>query len=372
MALFFLNGAVFSSWYARLPAIQADIGLGPGALGIALLGAPLGLLLAQPLAGAVIARRGSRMLLHAAPLYLMAAVLPALAGAAGTLLLAVLVVGAANGVLDIAMNAQGLGVERALRRRLINALHAAFSFGALTGAGAAGLAAAWDLDPLAHLALWVGAGALASVPVTRLLLPDGADARPEAPRFARPSRRLGALGAIAFCALLAEGAVFDWSAVYLARDAGAPEGLAPVGLAAFSGAMGLGRLTGDRLATGLGDARAAGWGAGLAALGLACALAVASPAAGIAGFAVMGLGLSVVFPLVLRASGRDAEGAGPALAAVSTVGYMGFLSGPAVIGLLAESAGLRAALVLVPVLCLVAALLTPHIGGRRARTPAPA
>ena len=128
--VFFLSGAVFTSWYARLPAIQAELELTPGELGVALLGAPVALLLAQPVVGAVAARRGSRTLVAVAPLYIAAVVLPALAVNAVTLLVATFIVGAASGSLDIAMNAQGVAVERAAGRRLFNSFHAAFSFGA--------------------------------------------------------------------------------------------------------------------------------------------------------------------------------------------------------------------------------------------------
>ena len=357
---FFLNGAVFSSWYARLPAIQDRLDLSPGELGIALLGAPVGLLVAQPAIGALAARTGSRLVVAAAPLYLGAVVLPALAVDTATLLLAVVVVGAANGVLDIAMNAQGLAVERASGRRLFSSLHAAFSFGALAGAGGAAAAAAADIAPLPHLAASAVVGAALAAALTPGLLRDRGDA--DAPRFARPSRRLAALGVVAFCALLAEGAVFDWSGVYFTTQAGASAGLAPLGLAAFSLFMGVGRLGADRTAARIGSTLTARTGALLAALGLGVALALATPAAAIAGFALMGLGLSAVFPLTLRASGFTGQPAAPSLAAVSTLGYGGFLAGPPVIGLLAEATDLRSALALVCFLCTVAAALATHIG----------
>ena len=237
---FFLNGAVFSSWYARLPSIQERLELSPGELGIALLGAPVGLLVAQPVIGALAARVGSRPIVAAAPLYLGAVVLPALAIDTATLLLAVVVVGAANGVLDIAMNAQGLAVERASGRRLFSSLHAAFSFGALAGAVFAAAATAAEVAPLAHLATSAVLGAALGAALAPGLMRDRGN--PHAARFARPSRRLAALGVIAFCALLAEGAVFDWSGVYLSTQAGASAALAPLGLAAFSLFMGAGRL----------------------------------------------------------------------------------------------------------------------------------
>jgi len=357
---FFLNGAVFSSWYARLPSIQERLELSPGELGIALLGAPVGLLVAQPVIGALAARVGSRPIVAAAPLYLGAVVLPALAIDTATLLLAVVVVGAANGVLDIAMNAQGLAVERASGRRLFSSLHAAFSFGALAGAGLAAAAVAADVAPPAHLATSAVLGAALAAALAPGLLRDRGD--PNAARFARPSRRLAALGVIAFCALLAEGAVFDWSGVYLSTQAGASSALAPLGLAAFSLFMGAGRLGADRVAASVGSTSIARSGALLAALGLGVALGVATPAAAILGFALMGLGLSAVFPLTLRAAGLAGQHAAPSLAAVSTLGYGGFLTGPPVIGLLAEATDLRSALALVCVLCVVAAALATHVG----------
>jgi len=367
--IFFLNGAVFASWYARLPEIQEGLEIGPGALGIALLGAPLGLLLAQPLAGAVVARRGSRPLLAAAPPIMATVVLPALAADTATLLAATAVVGAANGTLDIAMNAQGMALERAGQRHILGSLHAAFSFGALTGAGLAGLAIAAGLPPVAHLAACAAAGAAVAVIASRHLLPAAADARPGAPRLARPSAQLTALGAIAFCALLAEGSVFDWSAIYLASEAGASDALAPAGLAAFSLAMGVGRLASDALAARHGGPRVARASGVVAAAGLALALGLATPAGGVAGFALMGIGLSALFPLSLRAAGQDPERSGPALAAVSTVGYAGFLTGPPAIGLLAEATDLRTALAPVCLLLLLAAALATHL---RRPVPAPA
>jgi MFS family permease len=337
-----------------VPAIQQQLDLSPGELGIALFGAPAGLLAAQPLAGALTVRHGSRPLVAAAPLYVIAVVLPALADDMVTLLLALIVVGAANGVLDIAMNIQGVAVERKLGVRLFSSLHAAMSFGVLAGAGSAAAVAAAGVDPLPHLAVDGAVSAVAAALLARGLVRD--DGRAEGPRFARPSRRLAALGVIAFCALMAEGSVFDWSGVYLADEAGAAAGVAPLGLTAFSLTMGVGRLAGDALAERIGAGTAVRGGALLAALGMGLALSFPEPIAAIAGFAVMGAGLSVVFPLSLRAAGMHGEGAGPDLAAVSTVGYVGFLAGPPLIGWLADASSLQTALALVCGLCLVAAL----------------
>jgi MFS family permease len=368
-AVFFLNGIVFVSWYSRLPDIQEELDIGNGELGLALLGAPVGLLLAMPLAGAAAATVGSRPLVLAAPLWLSAVVLPALAVDVATLALATFVVGAMNGVLDISMNIQGLAVERAGSKRIFNSLHAAFSFGALGGALAGGAAAAAGLEPLTHLAIIAAVGAIASAIASRGLLPAGAEPRSEGPRLARPSRRLAALGAVAFCTLLAEGAVFDWSGIYLKREVDASAALVPAGLAAFNLSMAFGRLGADRVSERFGSASVGRAGGLLAAVGLGGALALGTPVGAIAGFAVMGLGVAALFPLALRAAGYDAEVAGPAVAAVSGLGYVGFLIGPPTIGLLAEAIGLTAALGLVCVLLALAAALAGHLSPR-ARAPA--
>jgi len=362
-AVFFLNGASFSSWYSRLPAIQERLDLGPGAVGLALLGAPLGLLIAQPAVGAMITRHGSRPLVAAAPLWLAAVILPALATNTLTLFVAVTLVGAANGALDISMNAQGLAVERAAGRRLFSSLHAAFSFGALAGAGLAGMVAGLGVPPLAHLAGTAVIAAAAALVIIRGLLPDRPDGGQAGPRIARPSRRLAVYGGIAFCVLLAEGAVFDWSGIYLATDQRAGAGLAPIGLAAFSLTMGVGRLLADPAADRFGESAVARGGAMAGAAGLGLALATGSVAASIAGFAVMGLGLAAVFPLTLRAAARSPATAGPDLAAVSTFGYLGLFLGPPAIGILAEVTSLRAALLLVCAACVLATIFVSRISG---------
>jgi predicted MFS family arabinose efflux permease len=367
--VFFLNGSVFASWYSRLPDIQERLDLGPGTLGLTLIGAPIGLLAAQPLTGALAATIGSRRLVAAAPLCLAAAAAPALAVNAPTLALGTFVAGAANGVLDVSMNVEGLAVERLTGKRIFNSLHAAFSFGALTGAALGGLAAAAGVDPLRHVAIVVGLGAAASMLASRGLPPAEAEPRPQGPRFARPSRRLAGLGAIAFCALLAEGAVFDWSGIYIRTETDAAVGLAAAGLAAFNLAMGFGRLTADGLAERLGSPTLGRWGALVAAAGLGAGLIAGTAAGAIAGFAVMGIGLAAVFPLALRAAGYDPAISGPAVAAVSSVGYAGFLTGPPAIGLLAELLGLGGALGCVCALLVVAAALAGHLS-TQVRAPA--
>jgi MFS family permease len=369
-AVFLVNGAVFASLFARLPAIKDELEVSEGELGLALLFSMVGLVVAQLLAGAAVVRWGvKRTMGVVGPVYGLTATLPALAPSIETFALALLALGSANGALDLTMNAEGAAVERRYGRPIMSSLHAAFSFGALVGAGTGALIAGLDVEPEPHLAAVAAVAFAVAVVATRGLLPE----RPErgAPMLARPTKELAALGVLAFCVLLAEGSVADWSAIYLRESVETSEAVAAVGLAAFSLTMTVGRLFGDRLTAALGRSTLAGGGALLAAAGLALAVAIEQPAAGIAGFAAMGAGLATAFPLVVTAAANRPEAAsGAALAAVTTTGYSGFMVGPPLIGFVAEATTLRAALILPIALCLTAAILAPALGGKRTGQPA--
>jgi MFS family permease len=359
-AFFAVNGAAFASLFSRMPELQRQHALGDGTLGLVLLAGALALMVAQPLAGGWAARVGSRPLTVTGGLVYTA--LLALPGAAPTpvlFCLAIIAIGASSGVLDVSMNAQAIAVSRRHPREIFASFHAAFSFGALAGAAAGSLAAGTGLRPAAHLAIVAVVLVAVLLLVRPGLLPAGADARADAALFARPTRALAALGVLAFCALLAEGSVGDWSAILLDRETEAGPSLAALGLGAFSLTMGVGRLAADPLAERLGPATVIRGGGLLAAAGLAMALAGGSAASGIAGFAVMGVGLAGLFPIALNAAARGGAAAAPALAAVSTTGYAGFIAGPALIGLLSDATSLPAALALVGLLCLAAAALAP-------------
>ncbi len=357
-AVFALNGFLFGSMFSRLPAIQERTDIGDGQLGLALLCSMIGLLGAQVLGGALVARFGSRPLVLAGALACAAAQIPvALAGTLAALAGCFLLVGLANGVLDVSMNVHGLAVERKLGRPILATLHAGFSFGALAGAGAGGLVAAAGVGVKPHLVAAAAVGVVVALTAYRFLLPSEVDAAPEGPLVAKPTRALAAVGLFAFCVVLSEGAVNDWAAVYLKGDLDAGEGLAAAGLAAFSLTMGFGRLFGDRLAEWLGPVRLARGGAGLAAVGMTIAVVGGRQGTAIAAFAAMGVGLASLFPLSIRAASTRGETPGPAVAAVSAMGYVGFVTGPPTVGLLAELVGLRWALLLVAALCAAAAAL---------------
>ena len=348
---------VFSSFFARLPAVKAELGASDGQLGLALFCATGGLVLAQPLAGALIGRAGVRIPALAGIVgYAVGVLVAALAGSVALLAVVLFAVGFANGVLDVAVNVHGVAVERGLGRRVLSSMHAAFSFGVMAGAGGGALAAAASLDPEPHLAI-VAVVSVGTALAVAGRLPGAPVDRPRGPAFARPSGALAALGVAAFCVLLAEGAVTDWSAIYLTDETGAGEALAATGLTAFALLMALGRLGGDRVAESVGDVALVRGGSTLAAAGMGLALATAESVPSVVGFALMGVGLSATFPRIVAAAARVGGAAeAPAIGAVTGVGYAGLMAGPAAIGALSEVAGLRTALLLVVVLCVVSAL----------------
>jgi predicted MFS family arabinose efflux permease len=354
----------------RIPEAQEKLGLGEGALSIALLGAAVGALASMVVAGWLATRLGSRPVVGVCAVLLCLSLAPlALAPGLAILVAALVFAGASNGALDVSMNAQAVAVEERYGRPIMSSFHAAFSLGGLAGAAGGGLVAAGGVGIEPHL---LGVSVLGLVPVYflyRTLLPAEADRGGEMePAFVRPTRALVGLGAISFCVLLGEGAMSDWSAVYLKDTLGTGPGFAAAGYAAFSLAMAAGRLSGDALISRFGAANLVRVCGALAALGLGVSLLVGHPLLSLVGFACAGVGFSVVFPAALSAAGRSEEmPTGPALAAVSTSGYFGFLVGPPVIGFIAEGFGLGAGLFVVVALSAAIVLLAGAVGRKGAK-----
>jgi MFS family permease len=351
------------SWVARIPAVQARLGLDPGALGLALLGISVGAVLAMPSSGWLIARWGSRRVVETAGLAACALLIfPPLAPNGGLLWLSLACYGAAYGVLDVSMNTQAAAVETGYGRPIMSSFHGVFSVGGLAGSASAGFIASRGVASEPHLlGVAIVLAALALV-ARRWLLPPAADSQQSGPAFARPSQALAGLGAIAFCVLLAEGAIGDWSAVYLTTVLGAAAGVGAAGYAAFSVTMAAGRFAGDGLADRFGPVGLARGGGLLIALGMALTLLVERPLLAIAGFAIAGVGMAGLFPVALTAAGRT-PGMPPAtaIAAVATLGYLGFLAGPPAIGMAAQAAGLRVGLALIVALGLAVTLLARSV-----------
>jgi MFS family permease len=353
-ALFLMNGAFFGTWVSRIPAVQAERGLSHGALGLALLAMALGALVAMPLAGRFSARFGShRVSQICAVFYFLAlpmlAVSPGVALFVGTLFC----FGACHGGLDVAMNAQAVLVERRCGRPMMSSFHALFSVGGLAGAAIGGGAASCGISPRMHFAgAAVGLGVAAIAIAFPHLIDDREGTRRRANatlagRVAALPGDLFVLGFVAFSAMVGEGAMADWSGIFLRQTLHSNEGLAAAGYATFSIAMAGMRFFGDRISARIGPVNLVRLGGGLAICGMSVALTGFSPIAAIFGFACVGAGFATVVPMVFSAAGRASLAPGMAVATVTTVGYLGFLIGPPMIGFAAELFGLRCALALV-------------------------
>jgi MFS family permease len=366
--VFFVNGLVLASWVPHVPAAKDAHGLSDGALGLVLLAMAIGAVLAMPVAGWLVGRLGSRRMTSLAGVgFCLLLPLPLVSPNVAWLVLSLLALGAGSGTLDVSMNAQAVALERRYGRPILSSFHGLFSLGGFAGAALAGLAMGVGMGDRAHVTATALGGAGAVLAVLAWLLPsDGPAGRP-GPVFVRPGRALLGLGLLAFGGLLAEGAMADWSAVYLRDALGTSPAVAAAGFTAFSLAMAAGRFGGDRLAARLHPDRLLRASAALAAAGLGTALLLGRPAAAIAGFGLVGLGIANVIPILFSAAGRvRGVPAGTALAAVATTGYLGFLAGPPLIGLTAELAGLPPALGLVSACCALVALgarLLPRTDG---------
>jgi fucose permease len=360
-SVFFVNGVTIASWISRIPTLTERLDLGPGQVGLALMALAAGALVAFPITGRLVDTRSSAFtVLFFALVMLLSLPFLGIAPHLLGLILALLLFGFGNGGMDVSMNAQGIEVERFAGRSIINSLHGCFSLGAFAGAAIGAGLAQIDVAPLVHF-LGVSVFGLAGLWwIHRWLIPDTKDPRKSDAQaaFTLPPRSLWLLGALALCTSVGEGAMADWSGLYLREVLETSSGVAALGFAAFSVAMLAGRFSGDALVRRFGAPRLVRAGGLLAALGLGIALLVNQPGILLLGFGAVGLGLSIVYPLVFSAAGNHPTvSAGRAVASVATVGYSGFLAGPPILGWLAELTSLRAMMGLIVLLAGLTAVL---------------
>ncbi|MEM7029514.1 MAG: MFS transporter [Chloroflexota bacterium] len=359
LVMFFANGALLASWLSRIPQIQANLTMSEGQLGLALMGLAGGVLVALSMSGGLISRFGSRAVTAGGGV-LVCLLLPFLSMMPNAVALGVnlFLFGAAMSVMDVAMNSQGVDVERGLGHSLMSSFHAAFSIGGFTGAAIGAVMAYLEVGLGLHFII-VGVAFLLLILLAapRLLsVSMEVGASPSVSVFQLPARALWPLGAVAFCSSIGEGAMADWSAVYLKSVVGTTDSLAAFGFAAFSITMTVGRLLGDNLAMRFGGVTLVRAGGLTASAGLLLAILLPQTGTVLLGFAAVGAGLSIVVPLAFSAAGNVPNlPAGVGIAGVATIGYAGLLAGPPIIGLLAEATTLRVAMVLV--LLLVGSLI---------------
>ena len=344
---FFTNGALVATWVSRIPAIQSKFGLSEGALGLVILGLSAGMLTALFLAGGLIARFGSpRVTLFCALVSCLTLPFLGIASTPIVLFGVLFVFGGGISAMDVAMNEQAVLVERNAKRPLMSSFHAGYSVGGVAGAlMGAGMAAMTGLSTLPHFltAAAIFSGAIVfSFPH---LLPTERAVGKKEQVFRLPEHTLWIMGVIAFCAAIGEGAMADWSAVYLTQVLNTNAALAALGFAAFSLTMTIGRIFGDFLSRKWTPVLIVRAGGLIAALGIIAAVLTDNPIIAIAGFAAVGMGLANIIPLLFGAAGNfPGISTGAGIAGVATIGYAGFLVGPPLIGLVAEEISLRTAL----------------------------
>lgn len=372
-AIFLLHGIIVANWLTRIPAVQHRFGLSIGALGAYLLSTALGALCGMPVAARLVSRYGSARIVRTFTfLFCIWLPVPGAITRAWMLAPALFVFGWSAAGMEVSMNTQAVLVERRLGRPVMTTFHALFSIGGMAGSAMGGLAASMGLTPTLHLATASAALLIPCVLAVRILLPDDPQEPPaEIVPWTRHARVLWALGVIAFCILIGEGAMADWTAVYLSGIRGVTPGLAAAGYAVFSVCMAAGRLGGDRLRARFEEVTIIRYGAALACLGLSLGLGLGGLWGGLLGFACAGFGFSSIFPILTMRSGQ-VPGISPqaGIATITALGYSGFLAGPPLIGLLAQFSSLRVGLGLIPLLSAVAVILSGGLpGGRKQNDP---
>ena len=374
--MFFVHGFLFASWTAHIPQLQHHLGLSDGRLGLALLGAPIGSVLAMVVAARLLPRLGSRRMVRLAPLgYCVSGPFIGLTGTFGTFFVAFLLWGFFQGMLDVSMNTQAITVERFSGRMLMPGFHGSWSTGALVGAvtGAAavglGISLSEQLLVLSVPCLLVVSWLSTRMTPDRRAVSDSESSEGTADRHSGVLQgAVIVLGCIAFADMLCEGAAADWAAVYLRNSLHAVPLVAGLAYAAYALAMLAVRLSGNRLFTRFAAHRLLPLLATLATLGFAAGLVIGRPVSVLFGFALLGAGLGGVVPMILSAAGAVGNvNTGKAVAAVAGCGWAGYVVGPVLIGAIASSTTLRTALFLIPVLTGTVAVATGTVKALRHR-----
>ncbi|CAI0714963.1 MFS transporter [Serratia proteamaculans] len=350
---FFVAGFGMAAWAPLVPFAKARIGIDDGSLGLLLLCIGAGSMLAMPLTGFLTGRLGCRPVILLAGLALCIDLpLLVLMNTTTGMALALLLFGAAIGMIDVAMNVQAVVVERASGKAMMSGFHGFFSVGGIAGAGGVSLMLWLGLSPL--LATWVTVltiAALLMLASRNLLRESGGEEG--GPMFVLPRGWVMFIGILCFIMFLAEGSMLDWSALFLTTQRGVDHSQAGLGYALFSITMTIGRLNGDWVVNRLGRYKVLLLGSLCAAVGLSLAIVFNNAMVSLIGFMLVGLGASNVVPILFSAAGNQHDmPANLAIASVTTVGYAGILAGPALIGFIAQFSSLTAAFACVAVLLL--------------------
>ncbi len=360
---FFIAGLTFSTWASRIPDIKDKLHLSEAGLGSVLFALPVGLMASLLLSGWLVSKYGSRrIVIGAAIIYPAILVLLALASSILQLVVGLFFFGLIANFVNIAMNTQAVGVEILYRRSIMASFHGLWSLAGFAGAAFGTFFVSQSISPFVHFSLVAIASGLLVLVSYRSTLPAAADVQNKQPIFVRPDKHILILGLIAFCCMVCEGAMADWSGVYFKKVVETAAAYTTLGYVAFTGTMATGRFLGDWLVTKFGVKKVLQWSGTLIAAGLLLAVLFPNIITATAGFLFVGFGVSSVVPIAYGLAGRsNTMSPGMALSAVSTIGFLGFLIGPPMIGFIAEASSLRFSFALIALLGLGTTILAGKV-----------
>lgn len=362
-SFFFLAGICFASWASRIPDIQTKLHLNSAALGGVLLCLPVGLLTSLPIAGFLVAKYGSRIIVMlAAVLYATTLPMLGLASSVTQLMITLFVFGFGGNMLNISINTQAVGTEGLYQKPIMASFHGIWSTAGFTGAAIGTLSVRLRVIPSYHFLCISGLAGLILLIFSRTLIREDSNRDDNNPIFARPDKSILNLGLIAFCSMICEGAMFDWSGIYFLKVVNPGAAWVTVGYAAFMCTMAMGRFVGDWVAFRLGMKRMLQLSGVLTAGGLLMAVCFPYFITATIGFLIVGAGVSSVIPMIYSAAGKSKRmSPGVAIAAVSTIGYLGFLFGPPFIGFIAQATSLRISFGMIAVMGTMIAVIASRI-----------
>jgi MFS family permease len=360
---FFVSGFVYANWASSIPHLQQKLHLTDAALGTLLISLPAGLMLTMPLSAWLIGKYKSRnIVLGGAILYVLLLSCIGFADKVWQMAVVLFAFGASRNLFNISINTQSIGVQQLYQKSIIASFHGVWSIASLVGAAFASILISLGAMPEFRLVLVTGLSLVLIVIFWGNTLETSANADAKKPAFALPDKSLLNLGLIAFCCMLCEGTMSDWSGIYLSKELHLSKGYVNMGYVAYLGCMTSGRLLGDWLANHLGNKKLLLLSSLLLGLGALLIASFHSLFPAILGFMLCGFGVSCVVPFLFSHAGKSATmSSGVAIAAVSTIGYLGFLIGPPLIGFLASAVGLSHTYFLVVALAGVMGVLIGRI-----------
>jgi len=352
---YFIQGITFATWASRIPDIQKALTLSDGLLGSVLFALPVGQITAMALSGYLVSRFGSKKILSiAACLYPAVLLLLGSVTSLWQLVGALFFFGICGNLSNISLNTQGVGVERLYRRSIMASFHGVWGMAGFAGGLISAYMVADNIPVFTHFCIVYALGFILMLAARKFMLPRDAHYQQVSQKqkiFVKPDRYIITLGIIAFACMICEGTMFDWSGIYFEKVVNAPKDLTRLGYVAFMFTMTAGRFTADWLVTRFGVHRVLQSSGIFIITGMMLAILFPYVGTATAGFLLVGIGTSSVVPMAYSLAGKSKTMVpSVALAAVSSIGFLGFLIGPPIIGFISELSNLRVSFTLVAIL----------------------